>query len=129
MHPDSPPQTAPSPGRRRRRSRSVEHGVTRKLGAFSAPARLLAICAAMAAAFVWGVSGGMAQLRGGGDGALTLSLAHQAALFAFPALTPLVLIAVHQMHWRLMRPWLKRAARAVLCVWAAAALLMAYALL
>jgi hypothetical protein len=100
--------------------------VTRSLGLLSAPAALLALCVLLAAAFVWGLWGAMAQAK---DGPVTVTFAQQAALFAFPVLTPLLLIAVHRVHWRLMRHWLKRAAKIVLGVWAVAALLMAYALL
>lgn len=116
-----------APARRRRRRHRDD--VTRKLGAMSAPAALLALCAVMGAAFIWGLSGAMAQVLAGIDGALTLNFAHKAALLAFPVLTPLVLIAMHRAHWRLMRPWLKKVARAVLVIWAIAAALMAWALL
>jgi hypothetical protein len=119
--------TSRAPARRRRRT--PRDGVTRKMGALSAPAGLLALCITMGAAFVWGLSGAMAQVISGIEGALTLNLVHKAALLAFPVLTPLVLVAMHRAHWRLMRPWLRRMAQAVLTIWATTTALMAWALL
>lgn len=121
--------SASHPAPRRRRRSSTGQGVTRKLGMFSAPAGLLALCVAMGGAFLWGLSGAMGQVRAAGVELLMLEWTHHTALFAFPVLTPLALIAVHRMHWPLMRPWLRGVVKIVLGVWALSALLMAYALL
>jgi hypothetical protein len=118
---------------RRAESGDIRYGRSnprgRKLGALSAPAGLIALCVALGVAFALALGQAGAQLEPGRIVPLALALPVEAALFAFPVLTPLILIVVHRMHWRLMRGWLRRVAQVVLLVWAAAAGMMAFALL
>jgi hypothetical protein len=104
-----------------------DHIRSRKLGLYSAPAALLALCVALAGMFAWALGQGAARAQGFSAAPLPISV--EAALMAFPILTPLILIAIRKLHWRRMRQWLRRAVYAVLFVWAIATALIASALL